>query len=603
MTSVLHWSYAIYDFTEKAWVFDASWRADPGGHEVKSQVDGYFKESQEQADWLVGEIAKHYRPEPGEKPKYFVVSKPPNSLVEYPEIAGRAGVELSNEALDVPSAQCQSFQTILERNQRFVGQFAARTRCFVFPAVAGRESVGSVFVVARFDPDNATTLRHDIEAVLWEPLTTILNESFARTKARVLAAWRRSALAAIMSRNVSHNIGSHVLSRLGRAKGGGWYTQRYLQQRMDFLAQIATEWPTWEEPAWFLQDLMRWFLHQQDVLDNIALSEGLRAHRFRQANSAGQASPNPQPAQAAQFAGEIRLHVFLVPEPLWCAGIDSADNPGPDARLRARIDALRKGCEAAARAGEAPGSHLPCSHGAARQADAIACRRVLLYTPQEESQVDGKDAVVRTDQDQLVSIPGGIVGYQAFYVILENVLRNAAKHGQRTNGAPLHIVIEIFYDPNSTLTVRDGEEQEHRRAPCTLVRVYDSASLLEDGKVELWGDDGINARLQADLIDGTGKLRQGNWGLSEMRIAAAFLQRRTIEHVGGGGEMITGPQGNGDVMDGTILASARNGGSPYVLRAIRSPIGTLGYELFLLRPQTLAIVLPETQGSPNGGKQ
>ncbi len=405
----------------------------------------------------------------------------------------------------------------------------------------------------------------------------------------------KSAVAAIMSRNMSHNLGSHVLSRLGRLKdGGGWYTQKYLQQRMDFLAQVSTERPSWEEPAWLLQDLARWFLHQKDMLEYIAASEGLRAHRFMQGEeSAGKVK------EGRTERGDIRLHVLLVPEAQWLERCPSGEGATDgDGKVAARIKALRDSCGDSG-AGLSPDEHLPCTHGPARPADGPDCRRVLLSTAANES--DG--GAVRTDEDQLVAIPGGLVGWQGFYIVLENVLRNAAKHGKRKRGKALHVVVEILYDPDCTLSIRDDQGEKARVAPCALLRVYDSASPVGDGGVALWGEKGINHRLQQNLIDEKGKLRQGNWGLSEMRIAAAYLQRRTIDHVGGGGEMVTGrpPRSGGDGMDDTMLKAARNGGSPHILRAVPSPIGTLAYEFYLLRPLSLGIAFAEEALDPTGG--
>jgi hypothetical protein len=120
----------------------------------------------------------------------------------------------------------------------------------------------------------------------------------------------KTAISAIMGRNMSHNIGSHVMARISTGGIDGWtsnktvndiikeldvgthrkdiiewskdvqYLSRYIQQRMDFIAQISTEWPSWTEPAYLMNDLMRWFLSQKHLLNNIAVSEGLKAHSF-----------------------------------------------------------------------------------------------------------------------------------------------------------------------------------------------------------------------------------------------------------------------------------------------------------------------------------
>lgn len=413
----------------------------------------------------------------------------------------------------------------------------------------------------------------------------------------------RSARAAIMSRNMSHNLGSHVLSRLGRQRrGGGWYTQRYLQQRMDFLAQVSTEPPSGDEPAWVLQDLVRWFLHQTDILDFIAASEGLRAHRFKPGETRGNQDKD---------SADIRLHVLLVPDAEWSTPCPIDQNMNADKRIDERIKIIREACERS-RADGSPEEALSCiPNTGARQEDGADCRRVLLSTKANEED----KGTVCTDEDQLVAIPGGLVGWQGFYVVLENVMRNAAKHGKREQGKPLHVVVEILHDPDCTLSMRYDEQDRVRVAPCLLVRIYDSASPVRDGGVALWargktpGDcsKGLNERLQQDFIDETGKLVQGNWGLFEMRIAAGFLQRRSIDHVGGGGERVTGPpppalcQDEQSAMDRTMLEAAKNDASPYILRAVPSPIGTLAYEFYLLRPLSMGIAATADEGAAAGG--
>ncbi len=458
----------------------------------------------------------------------------------------------------------------------------------------------------------------DLTTVFADRVHGYISTAFARTLA-LRNGWR-SAVSAVMSRNMSHNIGSHVLARLGRSsRGGKWYTQRYLQQRMDFLGQVSTQWPVWEEPAWLLQDLVRWFLHQEEVLDYIGRSEGLQAHLFRAATGAPESEP---PERSALGLDDIRLHVFLVPENLWLVAAQ-AGGATANERIEARVRQLKEHCVNAATSGQARRGALSCRHVEEGQDPFVRpydCQRLLLFTPEKD------EATVKTGNDVQSSVPGGLVGYQALYVILENAIRNAAKHGRRAPGEALHVVLEVFHDPEQRLRIRRSGASSSSAVPCLLVRAYDTASLLRDHdgrKVKLWGvdevdgtdhrpqsdgrgsprgaaektADGINERLQGDLVDQAGRLRSENWGLSEMKIAAAFLQGRTIGDAASGGERITGQKSDrlGDsVPDPTFLAAARcDDGSPFILRAVPSPVGTLAYEFYLTRPSVLEIVSPK----------
>jgi len=96
----------------------------------------------------------------------------------------------------------------------------------------------------------------------------------------------KSAIAAIMSRNFSHNIGSHVIANVTSKINSlniqdNYNLFKYIQQRNDFIAQITTEFPQWSSPAWFTKEIMRWFYFQKHLLNFICRAEGLKAHVFR----------------------------------------------------------------------------------------------------------------------------------------------------------------------------------------------------------------------------------------------------------------------------------------------------------------------------------
>ena len=97
----------------------------------------------------------------------------------------------------------------------------------------------------------------------------------------------KSGIAAIMARNMSHNLGSHVLAALTHEMSTMPDSQKlfqYIQQRMDFIAQITTEIPEWTYPVYIIQDLMRGFYVQKNLLNKIGESEGLKAFEFQNKN-------------------------------------------------------------------------------------------------------------------------------------------------------------------------------------------------------------------------------------------------------------------------------------------------------------------------------
>ena len=220
----------------------------------------------------------------------------------------------------------------------------------------------------------------------------------------------KSAISAIMSRNMSHNIGSHVLAKISSKKpeeeGETWESwakdfqilSQYLQQRQDFIAQIATEWPEWTYPAWLMKDLMRWFLSQKHLLNYIASSEGLGAHFYEGAEDSKR---------------DIRFHVFKSCKKIWDEKVWEY-NSGVSGVERWK-KAIKNICNETK-------CNTDCNIKDNKQCSSNdVIRHTLLYT--------GKDThCCCLDEDIQLAIPGGIVGYHAFYTILENVIRNGAKH-------------------------------------------------------------------------------------------------------------------------------------------------------------------------------
>ena len=94
----------------------------------------------------------------------------------------------------------------------------------------------------------------------------------------IVAHGRRSSIAAIMSRNMSHNIGSHVLSQIDDDAMKQVQDMRtlhaYLQRRMDLVARITSRLPDWGEPLWFFGDLLRGFFSQAILLNHLVKDQG-----------------------------------------------------------------------------------------------------------------------------------------------------------------------------------------------------------------------------------------------------------------------------------------------------------------------------------------
>ena len=266
----------------------------------------------------------------------------------------------------------------------------------------------------------------------------------------------KSAIGAIMSRNGSHNIGSHVLSALSHNVGtmpDDRVLYQYIQHRMDYIANVTTDFPTWTQPTMLVGELMRGFFSQRHLLEHIAESEGLSAWEFQ--------NPNLTETAAKNQHGKIRL-------------------------------LLRRKDE--------NGKFVP-----------------LIDYNKAEGGVD-------LSRDVALAVPGGVVGNHAFYTILENVIRNAAKHGWSTKSpkdreqSNLEVVIDFEGKGGEVVfTVWDNQSNDD------AAKEKSGKSLVERQK----------ERVSQKLIDDDGRLRRENWGMAEIKISAGYLMSRGIDDIGG----------------------------------------------------------------------
>ena len=372
----------------------------------------------------------------------------------------------------------------------------------------------------------------------------------------------RSAIGSIMSRNGSHNIGSHVLAALSHNVGtmpDDRILYQYIQHRMDYIATAVGEFPSWTYSTKFVGGVLREFLSQRHLLEYISKSEGLQAFKFQDPNNIGDDRFNQK--------NTIRLHVRRA------------------------------------------GYGLP---------EGVKEVEFIEYSKTKD------DVQQRLQYDIDIALPGGVVGGHAFFTILENVIRNAAKHGWATTkeAARKEENLDIYVDfkrdedcQNATVVVYDGisdvlavlEEEKiddvgkrngirklkdwietNRETLCSSLdkksleqlKAYieekgENLPILYGGlvdvlkesvdcgggnngkKIRVWeaikdklagktdSDKELGHRLWLPLhhrhqiklatpfIDDAGSLRRENWGLAEMKISAGYLQMRTISEIGG----------------------------------------------------------------------
>ncbi len=293
---------------------------------------------------------------------------------------------------------------------------------------------------------------------------------------------RKSAVAAVMARNMSHNIGSHVLSRLSTNQDFpfrvGWNTSQkitslnsYLRTRMDFIAAISTSQPSITTSIRLYRDAMAYFKPLYHDREEITWQELLLDH---------------------------------------ISGIEDLKSDDIEITLKRNGESLDL---------ESPGLNLDPS---------FAC-------------------------------PNGLLGTHALYIIIENIIRNSAKHAFRKGK---HRKLEITFEIN------DFEQNNE----LIELKIYDNlhnASLPKFGCTSSVLTEYINDKIGQSILNSEGNLRGEAWGLLEMKVCAAYLRKIGSEKLD----------------DDFPLA---------LLQAVNVD-GNLGYKFYLYKPNQVLIVDAQNQ--------
>lgn len=197
----------------------------------------------------------------------------------------------------------------------------------------------------------------------------------------------RSASAAIMARNLSHNIGSHVLASTellkGVHRGEIQKLHNFLQQRMDFIAQVVTYTPSWNESIFFFNDFLQRFLDQYLLLGHLIKDQGY---------------------------SNIQVVVHSA-EKEWIFEKEEGSR-----------------CE-----------NESCNRPSRRLIGERICQCGSITTKTGRWLLKASEEGLN---DFLVAIPGGMIGAHAFYDIIENIMRNSAKYGKHQNEFVLYIQVD-----------------------------------------------------------------------------------------------------------------------------------------------------------------
>ena len=303
----------------------------------------------------------------------------------------------------------------------------------------------------------------------------------------------KSAKAAIMSRNISHNLGSHVMS--------------YLKQNFNSVQEIVAN-GTLETVIG--KDDKQGVSNNNELPLLVGMGKFISYLQERQ-DYIATVSTDYIPGQSiVNFKDAIY------------------DELNPDYRFYRHKDNWR--------------GHKPANILLQNIAKSEGLSRELLPSEKEKIQkenniiiqfrdfngIDNETDKERQDFEVLrsynFSLPGGIMGRQAIFSIVENVIRNAAKHGSRQEGGNLEFTFDI-YDANLEA------DEEFSRA-LDLPDLY-VVTLTDNVKTENGTINDINEVIKKSFYDEGTDLTASNKGIKEMIISAAWLRGIRIEEQDG----------------------------------------------------------------------
>ena len=139
-----------------------------------------------------------------------------------------------------------------------------------------------------------------------------------------------------------------------------------------------------------------------------------------------------------------------------------------------------------------------------------------------------------------VALPGGVIGRQAIFSIFENIIRNAAKHSERRDDNKLVLQLSLLKDKEELNKLgtgafrarREGDKEKYATELVELYKNYwDSYHYLRI-KIDMPNQQNSIEKLIESLADPyleNGVMKDSAKGLKEMRISAAWLRGYDID--------------------------------------------------------------------------
>lgn len=408
-------------------------------------------------------------------------------------------------ALKLPIDQtdiCNIFEELPDEIQKYINgtQFLVECNTNVWFHSIGRKTdttFSAFFLVASknkeiIDCFRANSNRLYDYIVYLQTVNQIERDKQINKKSSELAA------TAIMSRNMSHNLGSHVISYVKQSLSS---VDNMFKDKV--LAQLSKDETEGKQSMPFLLGLGHFFSYLQERQDFIATIATDYIPSFSTVN--------------------FKDHIY--------------DELNPDKRYQRHserkdleIDNILLGNIAQS---EGLGRSISSTKNASLADIVLKFRDFNGETPNSESAKKSLEEM----RGYNLSIPGGVVGRQAIFSIVENVIRNAAKHGNWRDAGKLELTFDIYdyHDIDSgRVCANDNVDDKSLSLQEVLQKYYFSAKDKYDNYVITLTDNlsvskeslgNLRRALSEKYIDPlTGTINNGNKGLKEMRISSAWLR-------------------------------------------------------------------------------
>jgi hypothetical protein len=189
--------------------------------------------------------------------------------------------------------------------------------------------------------------------------------------------------------------------------------------------------------------------------------------------------------------------------------------------------------------------------------------------------VDKDNNPLSEDNDIPLAIPNDVLGAQAFYNILENIIRNTAKHA-KTASSEIYTFKVRIYDAGELKIDEDNKVISEELDTHYVVEICDGIELENESTIT-----SQNEKLNKTVLNEQNELRSESLGMIEMDASAAYLRQLDIVSI------------NNDEYDVIADEKFHNGKHLNILKAFNASKNgkyILGYRFFVRKPQELLIV-------------